>query len=85
MSNTPQSPAKKPQDDHYSNPSKQGVNPGQKDQSGTNDRNAAQQKEGIKPTDANKAGGMKNDLQGSETRREREEDDRTRANKAGNK
>ena len=85
MSNTPQNPAKKTQDDRYSNQSKQGVNPGQKDQANTNDRNAAQQKDGIKPTDANKAGGMKNDPQGSDTRREREEEDRPRANKAGNK
>jgi hypothetical protein len=85
MSNTPQNPAKKPQDDRYSNQSKQGVNPNQKDQANNNDRNAALQKDGNKAADANKAGGIKNDPQSSDTRREREEEDRPRANKAGNK
>ncbi len=50
------------------------------------DRNSTQQKDANKPADAYKAGGMKNDPQSSDTRREREEEDRPRAgNKVGNK
>lgn len=78
MSNTPQNPNQKTQDDRYSNQSKQGTNPSQKDQDKNNDRNSTQQKD-SKSADANKACGMKKDPQNSDTRREREEEDRPRA------
>ena len=77
MPNVPQNPNKKTQDDRYSNQSKQGAKPGQKDQDKNSDRNYTQQKDGNKSSDANKSG---------DTRREREEEDRPRAdNKVGNR
>ncbi len=85
MANAPQNPAQKTQDERYSSQSNQGATPGQKDQNKATDRNAIQLKDG-KSADANKAGGMKNNPQGSDTRREREEEDLPRAtNKAGTK
>ena len=97
MANAPQNPNQKIAGNDYSNQSNQGsTNQGQKGQTGSSqsgqgmdknkDSNATQQNDGNKSVDANKAGGMKNDPQGSDTRREREEEDRPRAdNKVGNK
>ena len=86
MSDTPPNPARKTQDDSYSNQSNHSVTPGQKVAANINDRSPSQQKDGNKSADANKAGGMKNDPQSSDPRRDREEEDRPRADsKVGNK
>ena len=84
MSNSQQNANQKTQDSLNSNQSKQGVNSGQKDQMNANDRSAAQQKDGNKFADANKAGGMKNDAQGSDARRERQDSASRTEKKAGN-
>ena len=86
MANAPQNTNQKIAGNDYSKQSNQGTNQGQKDQDKNSERNSTEKKDGIKSVDANKAGGMKNDPQGSDTRREREEEDRPRAdNKVGNK
>lgn len=70
MSNTPKNPAQKTPGNDYSNPSKQGTNPSQKGQDQNSDRDSTRQQ---------KEGGMKNDPKSSDSRREREEEDRPRA------
>ncbi len=76
MSNIPK-PTEKISGTDYSNQSKQGKN--------TN-RNPTQQNDDNKSSGAGDLGGMKNDPQSIDPRREREEEDRPRADsKYGNK
>lgn len=84
MSNTPQNSTQKTSGSDYSNQSKQGMNPGQKGQESSNpsgqDKNAdrnSTQKDSNKSSDSSNRGGMKNDPQSRDPKRE--EEDRPRA------
>jgi hypothetical protein len=85
MLNTPQNPNQNTHGDRTSNPSQQGTASGQKVREGSfegtknNDLNTTRQKIGNVLPDESKGSGMKNDPQASDTRREREEEDRPRA------